>query len=216
LLAHCITVNDHDIDLIRSAGAGIAHCPRSNAKLRHGRAPFAKFVAADLKLGLGSDSVASNNECDILAEARFASLLARVTEAQLSGRAGHANLNRGTPAGARADGHAPNTVTAKETLFAATLGGARAMGLDHQIGAVAEGMQADLTVVGLDGAHQQPTTDPVDTLIFSSSGRDVLMTMVAGKEVYRNGRITVANESDLRQQLVMVRKQLSNLAGQEI
>ena len=78
LLAHCITVNDADIETIRSAGAGVAHCPKSNAKLRHGRAPFARFLTANLNLGLGSDSVASNNNCDILEEARFATLLARV------------------------------------------------------------------------------------------------------------------------------------------
>ena len=86
LLAHCITVNDADIETIRSAGAGVAHCPKSNAKLRHGRAPFAKFLTANLNLGLGSDSVASNNNCDILEEARFATLLARV-RSPTSGRA---------------------------------------------------------------------------------------------------------------------------------
>src|SRR5437588_5036967 len=72
LFAHCINVNDDDLDLIKTANAGIAHCPKSNAKLRHGRAPFARFLEHGIDVGFGSDSVASNNVCDILEEARFA------------------------------------------------------------------------------------------------------------------------------------------------
>ncbi|MEJ7619100.1 MAG: amidohydrolase family protein, partial [Pyrinomonadaceae bacterium] len=78
LLAHCINVDDQDIDIIKSTNAKVAHCPKSNAKLRHGSAPFAKFVSEGLRVGLGSDSVASNNTCDLLEEARFAMLLSRV------------------------------------------------------------------------------------------------------------------------------------------
>src|ERR1041384_2004688 len=77
LLAHCIRVDDDDIETLRDAGAKVAHCPKSNAKLGHGRAPLAKFIDAGVAVGLGSDSVASNNTCDILEEARFATLLAR-------------------------------------------------------------------------------------------------------------------------------------------
>ncbi len=200
LLAHCITVNDADIETIRSAGAGVAHCPKSNAKLRHGRAPVAKFLTANLNLGLGSDSVASNNNCDILEEARFATLLARVC---------------GTGFSRSRDSSAPQTeVCATDALFAATLSGARALGLDRQIGALAEGMQADLIAVALDGAHQQPPTNPVDALIFSSSGRDVRMTMVAGKEVYRNDRVTTANEFELQSQLHTTRQKIESAAPQ--
>ena len=102
-------------------------------------------------------------------------------------------------------------MTATDALFAATLGGARALGLDDQIGALAEGMQADLVVVGLDGAHQQPVTDPAQTLIFSSSGQDVRLTMVAGQEIYRNGNITSANEPELQAQLRGVRQELESV-----
>ena len=197
LLAHCITVNDADIETIRSAGAGVAHCPKSNAKLRHGRAPFARFLAANLNLGLGTDSVASNNNCDILEEARFATLLARM---------------HGTGFSLCDDSSAPETeVCATDALFAATLGGARALGLDSRIGALAEGMQADLIAVALDSAHQQPPTNPVDALIFSSSGRDVRMTMVAGKEVYRNDRVTTANELELQSQLQITRRKIDRV-----
>ena len=186
LLAHCINVDDREIELIKSCGASVAHCPRSNSKLGHGRAPFAKFVRAGVKVGLGSDSVASNNNCDILEEARFATLLARLPTC---------------------------SITAEQALLAATLGGARALGLERQIGALAEGMQADLIVVGLDGAHQQPVRDPVDALIFSSSGHDVRLTMVAGKEIFREGSLTGIEQSELLTELGRVRTKLDSISS---
>jgi len=188
LLAHCINVNDADLELIKQSGAGIAHCPKSNAKLGHGRAPFQKFLGHGINVGLGSDSVASNNTCDILEEARFATLLARLP----------------------LSGGLPPAVTANQSLFAATLGGARALGLEHQIGALAEGMQADITVVSLNGTHQQPVRNPADALVFSSSGRDVLLTMVAGKEIYRDGHVGAIDEGELRSRLETIRRGLDS------
>ena len=195
LLAHCVNVDDDDLQLIKNAGAGIAHCPKSNAKLRHGRAPFARFVTQGLNVGLGSDSVASNNVCDILEEARFANLLARSgPDFGLSSEAGH-----------------PQTeVCATDTLYAATFGGARAMGLDHIVGALQTRMAADLTIVRLDGAHQQPVRDPHDALVFCSSGKDVVLTVVGGREVYRRGQITTVDEESLRGKLEDTRRKLDD------
>ena len=99
-------------------------------------------------------------------------------------------------------------VTAEQSLFAATLGGALSLGLENQIGALAEGMQADVTVVSLNGAHQQPVRDPAAALVFSSSTRDVALTMVAGKEVYRDGGVRGVDEDDLRGRLEQVRIKL--------
>jgi len=197
LLTHCINVDDEDLNLMRKKGASVAHCPKSNAKLRHGRAPFAKFLSHGLNVGLGSDSVASNNTCDILEEARFATLVARLPFPD--------PLPKGEgKAGAQ-------TISAGEALFAATLGGARALGLDSQIGALAIGMSADLAVIDLRGAHQQPSTLPEDVIIFSSSGRDVIYTMVAGKEVYRAGHVNAVAEADVIQRLRMIRQKLDNV-----
>ena len=193
LLAHCITVDDTDIETILASKGSIAHCPKSNAKLRHGWAPFAKFINAGLKVGIGSDSVASNNNCDILEEARFALLSARASE-----------TNTGS-----------ESLNAERALFAATLGGARALSLDHETGSLREGMQADLTVIALDGVHQQPITNPVDALIFSSSGRDVRMTMVAGKEIFRQSSITTADQNELSSRLTRVRNKLEDAANQQ-
>src|SRR5882672_3202644 len=140
LFAHCINVDDTDLELIKQSNSGIAHCPKSNAKLGHGRAPLAQFIARGINFGLGSDSVASNNTCDILEEARFATLLARLPSSSDSFRGGLPANNDGHP------------ISAEQVLFAATLGGARSMGVDDQIGALAKGMQADITIVNLKGA----------------------------------------------------------------
>jgi 5-methylthioadenosine/S-adenosylhomocysteine deaminase len=212
LLAHCITIDDEDIETIHRARASVAHCPKSNAKLRHGRAPLLKFLARDLKVGIGSDSVASNNTCDILEEARFALLSARAA-APGSGR----TMREGVlDIGALADAPATSPISADQMLLAATLGGARALGLDDQIGALKEGMQADLTVIGLDGSHQQPMTNPVDALIFSSSGRDVRMTMVAGKEVFRDGKVVAADQLALTSQLASVRQKIEEAVNAHV
>jgi 5-methylthioadenosine/S-adenosylhomocysteine deaminase len=203
LLAHCINVDDADLELIKQHGAGIAHCPKSNAKLGHGRAPFRKFLAHGCNVGLGSDSVASNNTCDLLEEARFATLLARL-------EAGNADVSSALSAQREQSGTAPSApISSNQALFAATLGGARALGLENQIGALAEGMQADITIISLTGAHQQPIRDPADALVFSSSGRDVVLTMVAGKEIYRDGELSTVEEGELRSGLETIREKVA-------
>ncbi|MDX6693896.1 MAG: aminodeoxyfutalosine deaminase [Blastocatellia bacterium] len=182
LLAHCIRVDEADILTIKQWDARVAHCPKSNAKLGHGRAPLARFVAGGLKVGLGSDSVASNNTCDLLEEARFAALLSRAAERSLSFE----------------------TTSADEALTLATLGGALALGLESDIGSLEIGKQADLTIVSLDGAHQLPVYDPAAALVFASSGRDVLLTVVAGKEIYRDGRALNVDEQRFHARLAEI------------
>ena len=206
LLAHCINVDDNDLDLIKQSGAAIAHCPKSNAKLGHGCAPFAQFVSQGITVGLGSDSVASNNTCDILEEARFATLLARLdwgSSPRVSKGSGSFDLSDGIVE--LPDSRKNALVTAEQALFAATVGGARALRIENRVGALAEGMQADIVVVDLSSAHQQPISNPAATLVFSSSGRDVLLTMVAGKEIYRDGRVSTASEEELRIRLTEIR-----------
>jgi 5-methylthioadenosine/S-adenosylhomocysteine deaminase len=160
LLAHCVTVSDDDIEAIALSGSRIAHCPKSNAKFGHGYAPFEKFIDAGISVGLGSDSVASNNVCDPLEESRFAALGARNRK----------DRNR--------------FVTAREVLAAATIGGAEALGLEERIGTLETGKQADLAIVGLGSPAQLPVNDVEAALVFSSSGRDVIRTIVAGREVF--------------------------------
>ncbi|MGB7922985.1 MAG: amidohydrolase family protein [Pyrinomonadaceae bacterium] len=177
LLAHCVSVDETDIETIRQTGARIAHCPKSNAKFGHGRAPFAAFIKSGIGVGLGSDSVASNNTCDMLEEARFATLLSRA-------HGDRASEDR--------------MLDAHDALSVATKGGAQALGLDEQTGSLVEGLQSDLSIIALDGPHQQPVYDPTTALVFASSGHDVRLTMVAGREVYREGRVNTVDEERLR------------------
>lgn len=187
LLAHCVRATEDDMERIAQAGASVAHCPKSNAKLGHGRAPFAAFVNHGVRTGLGSDSVASNNVCDMLEEARFAALLSR---------AGGDRLSSG------------ESVDASDVLFAATTGGARALQMEDVTGALEEGLQADLAVISLKGAHQQPHFDAASALLFTSSARDVLLTVVAGREVFRDGRVAGVDEEGLAARMTEIREKL--------
>jgi 5-methylthioadenosine/S-adenosylhomocysteine deaminase len=183
LLAHCIRVDSDDLDLIAEFEGKIAHCPKSNAKLGHGRAPLSKFIERRVKVGLGSDSVASNNTCDLLEEARFAALLSR--SADLDCR-----------------------VSSQDVFRLATIQGAECLGLENQVGDLRPGWQADFAVLSLKGVHQTPAYDVVASAIFASSCRDVVATIVAGKEIYIDGRVTTVDEHDLRERVGEIREKL--------
>ena len=189
LLAHCIYVDEADLETLKQARTRVAHCPKSNAKLGHGVAPFARFLEKRITVGLGSDSVASNNTCDLLEEARFALLLARAEATT--------NLPATNEPGDD-DGRRNYRLNADELLQTVTLGGARALNLQGQIGELREGVQADFAVVALNGTHQTPSSDPASTLICASSGRDVGLTVVAGREIYRHGQVCTVDEDRLR------------------
>ncbi len=174
LLAHCVKVSETDIELIAESGSRIAHCPKSNAKFGHGFAPLEKFLDNEIRVGFGSDSVASNNVCDILEEARFGVLSAR----NLPDR--------------------KRFVEPKEAIATATFGAAKALGLDAQIGTLETGKQADLIVVSLENPAQQPIHDVYSALLFASNARDVRLTIVAGEEIYRDGVSKKIDETEIK------------------
>lgn len=177
LLAHCVQVSDEDLKLIADSDAAIAHCPKSNAKFGHGIAPLGKFYSRGIKVGLGSDSVASNNTVDMFEEARFATLVARNTP----------------------DGGA--FIDPALMLETATLGGARAMGLGDVIGSLEKGKRADIVAVSLTNIAQRPVHDIHNALLFATSARDVMLTLVDGKEIYREGKVLTVDEDSITQKL---------------
>jgi 5-methylthioadenosine/S-adenosylhomocysteine deaminase len=185
LLVHCINVDESDLALIAESGSTIAHCPKSNAKFGHGTAPLEKFLAGNVVVGLGSDSVASNNSCDIIEEARFASLLART----------------------RSDRQ--RLIPAAEMLEMATLGGARALGLEKITGSLEPGKQADIAVISLANPAQLPVFDAAAAIVFSSNARDVILTMAAGNEIYRGGRVKTLDESSIKQRAAALVQRIS-------
>jgi 5-methylthioadenosine/S-adenosylhomocysteine deaminase len=187
LLAHCVKVSESDIELIKNSDSRIAHCPKSNAKFGHGIAPFEKFLDAQVKTGFGSDSVASNNTCDILEEARFATLFAR-------------NLPQ-----------RKRFLQAAEIIETATLGGAKALGLENEIGSLEVGKQADLAVVSLENIAQMPVHDVCSALLFASNARDVHLTIVAGEEVYRcGGESSRIDEGEFKAKMNEIRRKMND------
>jgi 5-methylthioadenosine/S-adenosylhomocysteine deaminase len=170
LLIHCVRTDDADLALIAQSHCAIAHCPVSNAKLGHGIAPLTRFVDANIRVGLGSDSVASNNRMDLLEEMRTALLVQR------------ARLG------------AFDAVSQETALFLATLGGARALGLDREIGSLEPGKSADLAAFPLDGAA--PVHDPVAAAVFALPGTKASFVAVAGRELVRDGAL-VSNDPSL-------------------
>jgi cytosine/adenosine deaminase-related metal-dependent hydrolase len=165
LLIHCVRIDVDDIAAIARHDCAVAHCPASNAKLGHGVAPLVELLEAGVRIGLGSDSVASNNRMDLLDEARLAIFMQRAT------------LGR------------HDVVTAGAALELATLGGARALGLAAEVGSLDVGKAADLAAFPLHHARSAPVYDPATTLVFSSSGLAARFVAVAGRPLVRDGQL---------------------------
>ena len=160
---HMTAVTDAEIGLAAERGVRIVHCPHSNMKLASGICPVTKFLAAGATVGLGTDGAASNNGLDMFAEARLAALLAKTSDAD------------------------PTALPARDILAMATQGGARAIGLDAQIGSIEVGKRADLVAVDLDHPAMQPVNDPHAALVHSDAGARVTHTFIDGQCVYEDG-----------------------------
>jgi len=161
LLIHCVRIDGRDVATIADSGSAVAHCPVSNAKLGHGVAPLAELLAAGVTVGLGSDSMASNNRMDMLEEARIA-LLAQRTRLGSS-----------------------ETPAAVDVLELATIAGATAIGIGDVVGTLEVGKQADLAAFALDPTY--PAQDPITSAVFSVSAARAQFVAVAGKVLVRNG-----------------------------
>ena len=162
LLVHGVGVSASDRFLIAKTGVAWAHCPKSNAKLGNGVAPLGLLRGANGEnpVGLGSDSVASNNGVDLFEEMRFAVLIQRAARQKIS------------------------ILSAKEAVEMATLGGAKALGLEAKIGSLTPGKRADLCVVRTDGFHALPVYNPYNALVYAAHASDVIATWVDGKQIY--------------------------------
>jgi cytosine/adenosine deaminase-related metal-dependent hydrolase len=167
LLIHCIRVDADDLDLIASNRSRVAHCPISNAKLGHGIAPLLEVLSAGIDVGIGSDSMASNNRMDLLGEARVALLMQR----------------------ARIGTH--EALSAADVLELVTMGGACALGLADEIGSLEVGKSADLAAFEIGSAT--PTYDPAVAAVFSIDGSRAKFVAVAGIPVVENGRLVKPN-----------------------
>jgi cytosine/adenosine deaminase-related metal-dependent hydrolase len=164
LMIHCVRVDAADIVMIARSGAPVAHCPASNAKLGHGTAPLLELLQAGITVGLGSDSMASNNSMDMLAESRSAILAQR----------------------ARLARH--DVLSARDALYLATLGGAKALGLDHVIGSIEVGKSADLAAFPLEPSAM-PVHDPEAAAVFAMPGARASLVTVSGRALLESGQL---------------------------
>lgn len=163
MAAHCVDVDAEEIRLLAESGVGVAHCPRSNGYLGCGVAPVEELLAAGIPLGIATDSPASTPSFDLFEELRTAIVAARA-------RAGR-----------------PEALSAARALELATLGGARVLGMEHEVGSLVPGKHADLAVVSLEGSPFDPVEDPATAVVLGGSPDRVAATLVHGEDRYRRG-----------------------------
>jgi cytosine/adenosine deaminase-related metal-dependent hydrolase len=171
LLIHCVRVDDADIAIMARHRCAVAHCPASNAKFGHGIAPLLPIMAAGIRVGMGSDSVASNNRMDILDEARLAVLIHRAATRKHDAFGAH------------------------QALELATIGGARALGLESRVGSLEVGKDADLAAFRIDIPRTTPIGDPYSAAIFALPGRSAELVTVRGRVLVDRGRVLAADDS---------------------
>lgn len=166
IAAHVVWPTAEEIDILKRKGVGVIHNPTCNARIASGTAPIIELLEKDIKVGLGTDGVASSNDLDMWEEMRVASLLQRARSMDST------------------------VLTARELLGLATAGGAAAVGLGQEIGSLREGMNADLIQVGIDNAHHLPLYDVESHLAYCTKSSDVCNVFVQGRQVVRNGILT--------------------------
>ena len=171
--AHCVWVEDRDIEILSQKGVSVAHNPVSNLKLGSGVMPLRKLLDAGVNVGLGTDGVASNNRLDMLREMQTAAIL-------------HKGVMRD-----------PAITVAKEMFPLATRNGALAQGRPD-CGRIEVGYRADLVLIDRNSIHNMPSYDDYAMLAYSADRSDVLLTMVDGRILYRNGAYTSIDEERLR------------------
>lgn len=173
ICAHAIWLSDEEIAMFAGSGASISHCPESAMKLGSGIAAVPDMISQGVRVGLGTDGCASNNDLDLLSELDFAAKIHKVF---------------------RKD---PLACPAGQVIGMATLGGAAALGLDREIGSIEPGKKADLIALSLNQPHMMPMYDPAAQIVYSARGSDVRFVWVDGREVVRDGCVLSVDEADI-------------------
>lgn len=173
VLGHGVRLDDHDRDRVAATGTAVAHCPGSNLKLASGAADVVAYREQGIRVGIGTDGCSSSNDLDMFAAMRLAANLAR--------------LVRNDPA----------ALSACDVVRAATLDGARALGLGDRIGTVEVGKEADLIALDLRAPHLVPVHDPYTSVVFSAGRSDVRHVLVAGRPVVVDGQPTRVDTDDV-------------------
>lgn len=173
IVAHAVHPSPNDLSLMASKKLGVAHNPSSNMKLASGVAPIPEMLRAGIAVGLGTDGAASNNSLSIFKEMNAAALMHKVS---------------------RRD---PTVFSATEAVTAATIGGARVLGLEQRIGSLAKGKRADFIVVDKDRPNMVPLYNVYSHLVYAASGADVDTVVIDGRIVMRNGKLLTLAEGEV-------------------
>jgi 5-methylthioadenosine/S-adenosylhomocysteine deaminase len=170
-LAHCIHVDEAELETLKRTRTNVVHCPSSNLKLGSGIAPIKRMLEEGIAVSLGADGAACNNRLDMFTEMRTAALLQKVI-------------------------HGPQVLSAARVLRLATIDGARAMGLDREIGSLEAGKRADVIVVRLDGLHSTPRSpEVISAIVYSSQAADVQTAIIDGRVVMHERKLRTIDES---------------------
>jgi len=175
--AHCVHVTPEDIEILSRRSVGVAHNPESNMKLASGVAPVPQMLEKGVIVGLGTDGAASNNNLDLFQEMRSAALLHKVFSGD------------------------PTVLPAYQVLEMATWGGARCLGLDHEIGRLKPGYKADIILVDLDKPHLCPKHDLAAHLVYAALASDVHTVLVDGRIVMQAGQFLTMKENEIMHQV---------------
>ena len=170
---HMTALSDDDIELLSSTNSHVIHCPRSNMKLASGISPVDRLLKAGVNVALGTDGAASNNRLNMLAELQMAALLAKLQSLEAT------------------------ALPATRALELATMGGARALGLEKTIGSIEPGKAADLIALDLSQPHTQPLNNIISQIVYATSGSELTHSWVAGQPLVRDGQPVTLTPADI-------------------
>ncbi|MGM0607926.1 MAG: 5'-deoxyadenosine deaminase [Candidatus Muiribacteriota bacterium] len=172
LLAHCIWVDDDEIEIMKEKNIKVLHCPDANLKLASGISPVPEYLKRQITVGIAADGAPCNNNLSMFKEMRQAALIQKPI-------------------------HGPTIMPAQEVFKMATVGGAETVGLKDEIGTIEEGKKADIVVVDLNKFNSSPYFDPVSSLVYSASSENVDQVMIDGSMVYDKGEFLTINTDGL-------------------
>ena len=189
VLVHCSGLPPDQAEALRGSGSSVIHCPASPAKMGSGVTPVKELLDAGVNVGLASDSGAANNSADLIRDFKWVSYLQKLIH------------------------HDPTVVPRESVVEMATLGGAKAVGMDHLIGSVEPGKRADLAVLRTDGPHWTPNLNTVSNLVYAASGADVDTVMVNGVILMEGREFTLIDEAAVIEDARMASERLYARTG---
>lgn len=176
VLVHMVHLDDNDIKMLHETGTHVAHCPTSNAKLASGVCRVPDLLNAGVNVGLGTDGAPCNNTNDLLQEMKLAGIIHKAVS------------------------YDPTLVPAETVLEMATINGAKALGLDREIGSLEIGKKADFVAIDSRKVGLQPWYSPVSAVVYTANGGDVSVVVIDGKVVVERGSLLTMNEEEVWQE----------------